>query len=76
MYSGIVEILKEEHPVWKLLEKDKYTEEGIIRKEAMYDFINNMIIENGNATMRALFNYWNEYSDEIFCILDELTHKY
>ena len=72
-----------EHPVWKILKKEKYVEEFYPKAEEMYDFIQSLINITGNITengetiptMLKFFNMWNEYDSETFWILSELVHK-
>lgn len=68
-------ILYNEHNVWKILKKDRYTEEGIKRIESIYDFLATMQKTVGELPMRELFNMWNENSDETFLILSQLVHS-
>jgi hypothetical protein len=63
-----------EHKVWITLKKDRYTDEGIKKMEQIYDFIELLVNKVGLLPMKELFNDWNEYSDETFWILSELTH--
>lgn len=67
-------VLYNEHNVWKILKKDRYTEEGIKRIESIYDFLAAMQKTVGELPMRELFNMWNENSDETFLILSQLVH--
>lgn len=72
-----------EHPVWKILKKEKYVEEFYPKAEEMYNFIQSLINITGNTTengetiptMLKFFNMWNEYEDETFWILNELVHE-
>ena len=72
-----------EHPVWKILKKEKYVGEFYPKAEEMYDFIQSLINITGNITengetiptMLKFFNMWNEYDSETFWILSELVHK-
>lgn len=72
-----------EHPVWKILKKEKYVKEFYPKAEEMYDFIQSLINITGNITengetiptMLKFFNMWNEYDSETFWILSELVHK-
>jgi len=72
-----------EHPVWKVLDKEKYVEEFIPKIEKMYDFIKSIVNICGNTTidgntvptMQVFFNMWNEYSSETFWILDSLVNS-
>lgn len=72
-----------EHPVWKVLNKEKYVEEFIPQAQKMYDFIKSIVNICGNITidgntvpvMQVFFNMWNEYSSETFWILDSLVHR-
>ena len=72
-----------EHPVWKILKKEKYVEEFYPKAEEMYDFIQSLINITGNITengetiptMLKFFNMWSDYNSETFWILSELVHK-
>ena len=72
-----------EHPVWDILDKNKYVEEFYPQAEEMYDFIKSIVTVCGNTTkdgdtvptMRVFFDMWNEYSGETFAILGKLTHE-
>lgn len=72
-----------EHPVWKILNKNKYVEEFYQQAESMYDFIKSIVTVCGNTTkdgntvpaMKVFFDMWNEFSDETFWILSELVNK-
>lgn len=72
-----------EHPVWKILKKERYTEDFYPKAEEIYDFIKGIvnitgnITENGDTipTMLKFFNMWNEYGNETFGILDKLVHE-
>ena len=72
-----------EHPVWKVLSKEKYVEEFIPKAENMYDFIRGIVKTCGNVTvdgntvpvMKVFFDMWNEYSSETFWILDSLVNN-
>lgn len=72
-----------EHPVWKVLNKEKYVDEFIPQVEKMYDFIKSIVNTCGNTTvdgntvptMQIFFNMWNEYSSETFWILDSLVNS-
>ena len=68
-------VLYNEHNVWKILKKDRYTEEGVKRIEGIYDFFAAMQKTVGELPMRELFNMWNENSDETFLILSQLVHS-
>lgn len=68
-------ILYNEHNVWKILKKDRYTEEGVKRIENIYDFLVAMRKTVGELPMRELFNMWNENSDETFLILAQLVRS-
>lgn len=71
-----------EHPVWSILDKEKYVEEFYPQMEAMYDFIKGIVTTCGNTTkdgntvptMKVFFDMWNEYSSETFWILDGLVN--
>lgn len=39
-----------EHPVWKILKKEKYVEEFYPKAEGMYNFIQSLINITGNTT--------------------------
>lgn len=72
-----------EHPVWKVLNREKYVKEFIPQAEKMYDFIKSIVNTCGNTTvdentvhtMQVFFNMWNEYLSETFWILDSLVNK-
>lgn len=72
----------EEHPVWSILNKEKYVEEYYSEFEEMYNFINYLVKVSGNAikdgntipTMRIFFDMWNTYGGETFWILDHLVN--
>lgn len=72
-----------EHPVWKILNKEKYVDKFIPQAEKMYDFIKSIVNTCGNTTvdgntiptMQVFFNMWNEYSSETFWILDSLVNS-
>ena len=73
---------KTEHPVWSILNKDKYVEEFYPQAEVMYDFIKGIVATCGNTTkdgntvlaMKVFFDMWNEFSSETFWILDKLVN--
>lgn len=72
-----------EHPVWSILNKEKYVEEFYPKAENMYDFIKSIVNICGNTTMdgntvltmKIFFDMWNEYSGETFCILYSLVNS-
>lgn len=72
-----------EHPVWKVLYKQNYIPEFYPQAEAMYDFLKSLtdvtskIQLNGKtvSAMKVLYNMWNNYSSETFCILQSLVEK-
>lgn len=72
-----------EHPVWKVLNKENYVEEFLPQVESMYDFIKSIVNACGSVTrdgntlpaMKIFFNMWNEYSSETFWILDSLVNS-
>lgn len=72
-----------EHPVWSILNKEKYVEEFYPQAESMYDFIKSIVnicgntIKDGNTvpTMQIFFDMWNEFSSETFWILDSLVNR-
>lgn len=64
---------KEEHPVWEIVRKDIYTEEGHRQVEYIYDFLTAMKKSIGSLTMQELWKLWNEFGDETFSILKKLT---
>lgn len=74
----------DEHPVWKILNKEKYVKEFLPKAEKMYDFIKSIVNICGNTTvdgntvltMRVFFDMWNEYSSETFRILDSLVNSW
>jgi hypothetical protein len=63
-----------EHKVWKLFKKEKYTEEGVIKTEQIYDFIESLVGELGHDKVSKLTGYWSNYSSETFWILSELSN--
>lgn len=76
------EVKNTEHPVWKVLDKNKFIESSWEDFEKMYDFINNLVKTTGNTTvdgktvptMRVFFDMWNNNSSEVFWILNSLVH--
>lgn len=66
---------KKEHPVWKILRKERYITEFQPKAEAMYDFIKALCEKTGDTTMKVFFNMWNEYNSETFCILNYLVNN-
>ena len=68
-------ILMEEHNVWKILKKDRYTEEGIKKMERIYDFLSVMKNTLGDLTIQEFFNMLNENNDEVFFILSAMTRE-
>ena len=72
-----------EHPVWSILNKEKYVEEFYSQAESMYDFIKSIVNVCGNTTkggntvptMQIFFDMWNEFSSETFWILDSLVNR-
>lgn len=77
-----VKIGNKEHPVWSILDKNKYVEEFYVQAETMYDFIKSIVTTCGNTTkdgstvptMKVFFDMWNEFSSETFFILDNLVN--
>lgn len=71
-----------EHPVWGILNKEKYVEEYYLEFEEMFDFINALVKQSGGITkdgntipiMKVFFDMWNNYGGETFRILDALVH--
>lgn len=45
-------VLYNEHNVWKILKKDRYTEEGVKRIESIYDFLATMQKKVSKLPMR------------------------
>lgn len=80
--EGENNMTKTEHPVWSILDRDKYVEEFYPQLEAMYDFIKGIVTTCGNTTkdgntvptMKVFFDMWNEFSSETFWILDRLVN--
>ena len=64
-----------EHNVWKILKKDRYTEEGIKKMEQIYDFLSVMKNTLGDLTIQEFFNMLNENNDEVFFILSTMTRE-
>lgn len=68
-------ILYGEHNVWKVLNKEKYTEEGIRKVEEIYDFLSKMMDDIGIERMQQLSDMWSDFAGETFRILAMLTHE-
>jgi hypothetical protein len=68
-------ILMGEHNVWKILKKDRYTEEGIKKMEQIYDFLSVMKNTLGDLTIQEFFNMLNENNDEVFFILSTMARE-
>lgn len=68
-------ILMGEHNVWKILKKDRYTEEEIKRVEQIYDFLHVMKDTLGELTIQEFFNMLNENNDEVLFILSTMMQK-
>lgn len=68
-------ILMGEHNVWKILKKDRYTEEGIKKMEQIYDFLSVMKNTLGDLTIQEFFNMLNENNDEVFFILSTMVRE-
>ena len=68
-------ILMGEHNVWKILKKDRYTEEGIKKMEQIYDFLSVMKNTLGDLTIQEFFNMLNENNDEVFFILSSMARE-
>ncbi len=64
-----------EHNVWKILKKDRYTEEGIKKMEQIYDFLSVMKNTLGDLTIQEFFNMLNENNDEVFFILSTMARE-
>lgn len=72
-----------EHEVWKVLDKQKYTDDYIKVAEKQYDFIKELVDKAGKCTsikndkavpvMKEFFDMWNEYSSETFSILQSIV---
>ena len=63
-----------EHPVWSILQKEKYIEEWYKGAEALYDFIETLSKDIGPERTKQLFDCWNEFSSETFGILAHFGH--
>ncbi len=63
-----------EHKVWRILNRDAYTEEGIELTKKIHDFLTNLVVTVGIENAKYLFNYWNYYSSETFRILGNLVN--
>ena len=80
--EGENNMTKTEHPVWCILDRDKYVDEFQPQAEEMYDFIKGIVDTCGNTTkdgntvptMKVFFDMWNEFSSETFWILAELVN--
>lgn len=68
-------ILMGEHNVWKILKKDRYTEEGIKKMEQIYNFLSVMKNTLGDLTIQEFFNMLNENNDEVFFILSTMARE-
>lgn len=68
-------ILMGEHNVWKILKKDRYTEEEIKRVKQIYDFLHVMKDTLGELTIQEFFNMLNENNDEVLFILSTVMQK-
>lgn len=68
-------ILMGEHNVWKILKKERYTEEGIKKMEQIYDFLSVMKNTLGDLTIQEFFNMLNENNDEVFFILSTMARE-
>ena len=68
-------ILMGEHNVWKILKKDRYTEEGMKKMEQIYDFLSVMKNTLGDLTIQEFFNMLNENNDEVFFILSTMARE-
>ena len=55
-----------EHEVWNILNKEKYTDKGIEKVENIYNFIMAMQKTIGPLALIELYNCWNVNSDETF----------
>ena len=72
-----------QHPVWKILKKDRYVKEYWKFYEDLYDFIDSLTKQLGESvfdgrkelTMRHLYNLLNEQNTETFVILDRVTRS-
>lgn len=77
------ENVKAEHPVWNVLQKDKYVAEYHKQAEEIYDFIKGLVEKCGTITvdrveilaMKRFFDMWNKYSSDTFRIMDSLVNK-
>ncbi|MEY8334679.1 hypothetical protein AALB53_16475 [Lachnospiraceae bacterium 47-T17] len=63
-----------EHKVWRILNRDEYTEGGIELTEKIHDFLTNLVGTVGIEDAKHLFNYWKYYTSETFRILDSLVN--
>ena len=73
--NNMENILMGEHNVWKILKKDRYTEEGIKKMEQIYDFLSVMKNTLGDLTIQEFFNMLNENNDEVFFILSTMARE-
>lgn len=69
------------HEVWKILRKEKFTEESWPEFEQMYDIIERICTAAGDVrvdgecvpAMRKFYEYWNDFSHETYRILGHLV---
>ena len=61
------------HPVWQILNKDMWTEDGVREFEQLHDLIVDLIKRNGLETMRAVLNGINLNLREFMLILSHYT---
>ena len=58
------------HPVWSILQRDKYTDDGVVAIEALYATLAN----SAGVGTAALYNAVNKYPHETVVILGYLAH--
>lgn len=61
-----------ESPVWKIIDKKKYTKQGQQEIEDLYSRMVDITNKIGIAHTRALFTGFDELHSETFAILQEL----
>lgn len=58
--------------VWNILDKSKYSAEGIKKMEDIYESFASILDILGHDAMRQLYENWTEHYDETFMILKHL----
>jgi hypothetical protein len=58
-----------DHPVWKIISKDKYTEEGQQELEQMFDNMNNILQKLDKDDIRQINKCMEEHTVELYSML-------